>query len=76
MIPYYRFLHKEKLGINVEDYDFHSEIIITFDSCDANVKRIDWQSHYIDMNDSFEIRSIAVGKNKKKQIISWLTLIP
>ncbi len=66
MIPYYRFLNKEKLGIFIQDEDFHNEIYIGFDSCNAQVERKEFRRHAIEMDDSFEITSITVGKDKKK----------
>ena len=60
MIPYYRFLHQEKHGITVEDYDFHNQIEIEFQGCNASIERIDWARHSIDVKDRFEIKSFSV----------------
>ena len=60
MIPYYRFLHQEKHGITVEDYDFHNQIEIGFQGCNASIERIDWARHSIDVKDRFEIKSFSV----------------
>lgn len=60
MIPYYRFLHQEKHGITVEDYDFHNQIKIGFQGCNASIERIDWARHSIDVKDRFEIKSFSV----------------
>ena len=60
MIPYYRFLHQEKHGITVEDYDFHNQIEIEFQGCNASIERIDWERHSIDVKDRFEIKSFSV----------------
>ena len=60
MIPYYRFLHQEKHGITVEDYNFHNQIEIGFQGCNASIERIDWAKHSIDVKDRFEIKSFSV----------------
>ena len=60
MIPYYRFLHQEKHGITVEDYNFHNQIEIGFQGCNASIERIDWARHSIDVKDRFEIKSFSV----------------
>lgn len=59
MIPYYRFLNQKKHGISVEDYDFHNEIYILLEGCEAEIDRIDFDRHAISPNDRFEIRSFA-----------------
>ena len=60
MIPYYRFLHQEKHGITVQDYDFHNQIEIGLQGCNASIERIDWARHSIDVKDRFEIKSFSV----------------
>lgn len=66
MIPYYRFLKQEKHGITVRDYDFHNEIEITLEDCNAVVDRIDWRRHDIDINDNFEVTSFGYGTFTRK----------
>lgn len=65
MIPYYRFLKKEKHGIHVQDTNFHDEIYIHFDDCSADVERVDWARHQIDMNHRFEVKRISVRRPSK-----------
>ena len=60
MIPYYRFLHQEKHGITVEDYDFHNRIEIELHGCNARIERIDRARHSIDVKDRFEIKSFSI----------------
>ena len=73
MIPYYKFIKRENHGITVYDYDFHNEIDISFDDCTADVVRIDWQRHAIDMEDRFEVRSIKPRKTRRaNHIIAML----
>ena len=74
MIPYYRFLNKEKHGIQVVDKDYHNMISITFNDCDADVCRVDYSRHYIDMNDRFEIEKITPRPftRKTNHIIAYL----
>ena len=62
MIPFYRFKGREKHGIYIEDYDFHNEIIISFADCSADVERIDWGRHQIEMNHRFQVRHISFNK--------------
>ena len=59
MIPYYRFRGMEKHGIYVEDEDFHDYISISFKGCNANVNRIDWLRHTINIDDRFEVQNIT-----------------
>lgn len=74
MIPYYRFLHQEKHGITVEDYDYHNQIEIHIKDCDANIERIDWKRHQIDVKDRFEIKSFSVKSLNRRtnHIICYL----
>lgn len=74
MIPYYRFLKKENHGIRVYDSNFHNEIDISFVDCEAQVERIDWARHQIDMNDRFEVKSIKIKKPTRvaNHIIAYL----
>jgi hypothetical protein len=74
MIPYFRFRGQEKHGIVVEDYNFHDEIYITFDDCDADVERIDWKRHSIDNNDRFEIKSFKFREFNRQvnHIVAYL----
>ena len=63
MIPYYRFLKREKHGIKVYDYDFHNDISFMFSGfSNVTVNRIDWSRHSIDMDDRFEIKSLTPYK--------------
>ena len=62
MIPYYRFLGREKHGITVADYDFHNEIEISFDDCQAEIERIDWERHNIEMGHRFEVKTFRFKK--------------
>lgn len=62
MIPFYRFLHQEKRGITVDDYDFHNQIEINIQGCNANIERIDWARHSISVNDRFEIKSFGIWR--------------
>ena len=77
MIPYYCFRGREKHGIHVEDHNYHNEIYISLDECDAEVERIDWKRHEIDNNDNFEISSIEFDKYTRKlnHIIGYLDKI-
>ena len=59
MIPYYRFRSMEKHGIHVEDEDFHNEINIRFDDCNAEVQQIDRHYHEINNDDRFEVISFS-----------------
>lgn len=74
MIPYYRFVGQKKHGIHVEDEDFHNEINISFDDCDAYVERIDWLRHMIEMDNRFEVQEITFPKFTRKvnHIIAYL----
>ena len=76
-IPYYRFRGQEKHGIKVEDRDFHDEIHITFEGCNANVERIIWRRHAIDNDDPFEITNFKFRKYTKKvnHIVAYLDRI-
>ena len=65
MIPYYKFLKREKDGIRVYDRNFHDEIEILLADCDARVVRIDYERHHIDMNHRFEVRSIQVRRKTR-----------
>ena len=74
MIPYYRFLGQNKHGIYVEDEDFHNEIDISFDDCNADIQRIDWLRHEISPDHRFEIRNFCVEQftRKANHIIAYL----
>ena len=74
MIPYYRFTGQTKRGIHVEDWDFHNEIDIRFDDCDAEVERIDWARHEISPNHNFEVTHFAFKKYTRKvnHIVAYL----
>ena len=54
-IPYYRFEGQKKHGITVDDWDFHNEITIEFDQCDAVVDRLEPQRHALLREEPFEI---------------------
>ena len=73
-IPYFRFLNAEKHGIDVRDEDFHNEIIITFEDCDADVERLDWSRHEISPNDRFEVKTFKFKKYTRQvnQIVAYL----
>ncbi len=73
-IPYFRFLKQEKHGIFVEDYDFHAEIIISFEECDADVERLDWSRHDISPDDRFEVRKFRFEKYSRQvnHIVAYL----
>ena len=58
MIPFYRFNNQEKHGITVEDEEYHNYIGIEFKEMEAEVDRIDYARHSLDMNDRFEIQKI------------------
>lgn len=76
MIPYLRFVGKAEHGIYIDDEDFHNEITIYFDHCDADVERIDWRRHDIDMNDRFEIQSFSAEHTRKaNHIVAYLDKI-
>ena len=66
MIPYYRFLNKEKHGINVVDEDYHDSITITLSDCKANIDRVDYSWHSINVEDRFEINSITAHPFTRK----------
>lgn len=74
MIPYYRFLHQEKYGIKVDDWDYHNEIDISFQDCRAKVERIDFMRHMINMDDRFEIKSFKVysANRMTNHIVAYL----
>ena len=74
MIPYYRFLGQNKHGIYVEDEDFHNEIDISFDDCNADIQRIDWLRHEISPDHRFEIKRFRVERftRKANHIIAYL----
>ena len=77
MIPYYKFLKKEKQGIHVYDWNFHNEIEISFTDCDARVNRVDWGRHSIDMNDRFEVKEITLKRHTRltNHIVAYLDKI-
>ena len=74
MIPYYRFIDREKIGIHVEDFNFHNEITISFDGCTAEVERVDWLRHMIEMGHRFEIKKFVVCEHNRKtnHIVAYL----
>ena len=74
MIPYYRFLGQNKHGIHVKDEDFHNEIDISFDDCNADIYLIDWLQHEISPDSPFEIRNFRVERftRKANHIIAYL----
>ena len=65
LIPYYRFVNREKHGITIVDNNFHNEIIISLEDCDAEIERIDYERHYIDMSHNFEIKKISVAAKSR-----------
>ena len=78
MIPFFRFKGREKHGIFIQDWDFHNQIDISFEGCDANVERIDWRRHDISMDDRFEITSFSIGRSltrKVNHIVAYLDRI-
>ena len=74
MIPYYRFTGQTKHGIDVEDWNYHNEISISFRDCDATVERIDWERHQIDPNHRFEVTSFKYKKYTRQvnHIVGYL----
>lgn len=78
MIPFFRFKGRERHGIFIQDWDFHNQIDISFEGCDANVERIDWRRHDIGMDDRFEITSFSIGRSltrKVNHIVAYLDRI-
>ena len=77
MIPYYKFLKKEKEGIYVYDRDFHNEIEIRLIGCKADIYRVDFERHQIDMNHRFEVEKITVSKPSRisNHILAYLDRI-
>lgn len=77
MIPFYRFKGREKHGIYIQDWDFHNQIDISFDGCNATVERIDWARHEIDMNHRFAVQSISFRALTRKvnHILAYLDRI-
>lgn len=66
MIPYYRFTGQDKRGIHVEDFDFHNEIYIRFDGCEAEIERIDWARHQINPDDRFEVKKFSFRRYDRR----------
>ena len=54
--------------------DFHNEIYIYFDDCDADVERIDWHRHEINNDDNFEVTSFGFRKYTRQvnHIVAYL----
>ena len=77
MIPFYKLQKNEKHGISVYDRDFHNEIDISFQDCDAIVERIDWARHQIDMDHRFEVKSITARRKTRvaNHVIAYLDKI-
>ena len=77
LIPFYRFKGREKHGISVQDWDFHNQIDISFEGCSANVERIDWARHQIEMNHRFQVNSISFRSLTRKvnHILAYLDRI-
>ena len=48
ILDYSDFEYRGNHGIHIEDYDFHNEIIITFDDCDAEIDRRGMWRHTTD----------------------------
>ena len=73
-VPFYRFSGQEKHGIHVDDEDFHSIITISFDHCDADVVRIDWEYHEIYMDDRFMVKDFHIRKftRRSNHIVAYL----
>ena len=74
MIPYYRFMGQQKHGIHVEDTEFHNNIEIYFDDCAAEVERIDWLRHIIEMGHRFAVQRISFKTFNRKvnHILAYL----
>lgn len=74
MIPYYRFVGQKKHGIHVEDTDFHNSISISFEDCEAQVERIDFMRHMIEMDHRFAVQKISFPKLTRKvnHILAYL----
>ena len=51
-----------RLYVTVDDYDFHNGIEISFDDCQAEIERIDWQKHDIKMDHRFEVKIFRFKK--------------
>ena len=62
-LKYTDFSYREKDGIRIEDYDFHNDIIIRFDDCDADVYRHNWSRHTTEGD--FEIRSFRPRQTRR-----------
>ena len=64
-IPYYRFVKQGKHGIS-ESFSIGENIAyIDLKDCDAEIDRIDYQRHWIDMDDRFEIKTIKVRRKSR-----------
>ena len=77
MIPYYKFLNKEKQGISVYDMNFHNDISFFFADCRAQVNRVDFERHNIQMDHRFEIAMFSIVKKTRRSnhIVSYLDRI-
>ena len=77
MIPYYKFLNKEKQGISVYDMNFHNDISFFFADCRAQVNRVDFERHNIQMDHRFEIAMFSIVKKSRRSnhIVSYLDRI-
>lgn len=63
ILSYNDFSYREKDGIRIEDYDFHNDITIRFDDCDADVYRDNWSRHNTDGD--FEIKYFRPQKTRR-----------
>ena len=73
-IPFYWFKGREKHGITVEDFDYHNEINIYLADCDADIDRLDWDRHCLEMNDRFQIREFKFKKYTRRvnHVVAYL----
>ena len=74
MIPFQFLRGQAKHGITVEDYDFHNEINVFLEDCDAYVERVTWKRHEINNDDLFEVTSFGFKKYTRKvnHIVAYL----
>ncbi len=76
-IPYFRFINQEKHGIFIENYDFHNEIVISFNECDVSIECLDrngGNNHDISINDCFEVKTFSFKKYSRQvnHIVAYL----
>jgi hypothetical protein len=76
-IPYYRFHDQRKRGIIVLDFNFHNEIKIFIEGCETQIERLDFESHYIDMNHRFVVQKFGFKEYTRRvnHIVAYLDRI-